>query len=196
MSEVLRLLADFRRRGTQIWAEGAQLRFRVASGSLTATEVGQLRQHKAAILALLAQVSTVPVTSFPPIEPVDRECPLPLSYAQQRLWLLAQGHGGSEAYHIPLNFRLRGKLDEAALRRALDQLVRRHETLRTEFDVIAGEPVQRIGPITSGFNLQMHDLSAAAESEALSARYESEEIRAPFDLTCQSSARGRLIRLK
>ena len=58
---------------------------------------------------------------------------VPLSYAQQRLWFLAQMEGVSEAYHIPLGLRLQGKLDRGALRRALDRIVERHEALRTMF---------------------------------------------------------------
>ena len=68
------------------------------------------------------------------IEPLpDRTGRLPLSFAQQRLWFLAQLDGASEAYHMPQAWQLDGPLDRAALGRALDALVARHEALRTRF---------------------------------------------------------------
>src|SRR5581483_9809946 len=67
------------------------------------------------------------------IERVGREQELPLSYAQQRLWFIDQLEPGSAAYNIPSAVRLRGRLDEAALRRSLNEIVRRHEVLRTSF---------------------------------------------------------------
>ncbi|NOZ55918.1 MAG: amino acid adenylation domain-containing protein [Calditrichaeota bacterium] len=66
----------------------------------------------------------------------------PLSYAQRRLWFLQQLEPGSTAYNIPAAIRLRGKLDQKALIRALEEIVRRHEVLRTVFATVNGEPVQ------------------------------------------------------
>jgi nonribosomal peptide synthetase DhbF len=69
---------------------------------------------------------------------------IPLSYAQQRLWLLYQIDGPSSAYNIPMAIRLRGELDRRAMREALTDLVRRHEALRTVFPVADGQPRQQI----------------------------------------------------
>src|SRR5581483_9283189 len=94
-----------------------------------------------------------------PITKADHKQPLPLSYAQQRLWFLAQMEGVSEVYHISFGVRLLGKLNKHALRQALDRLVQRHEALRTTFVVVDGEPVQRIAAAEeSQFALQEHDL--------------------------------------
>src|SRR5262245_38395428 len=82
-----------------------------------------------------------------PIEPTDRNHPLELSFAQKRLWFLAQLEGGSTAYHISDGLRLIGSLDRAALRLALNHIVARHEALRTTFSQIDGRPVQVIGPV-------------------------------------------------
>ena len=78
-------------------------------------------------------------TAQPEITLAERGAPLPLSFAQQRLWFLAQLEGASQAYHIPWGMRLRGELDRGALARALDRIVERHEALRTTFVLVGGE---------------------------------------------------------
>ncbi len=83
----------------------------------------------------------------PPLLPVPRDGrPLPLSFAQQRLWFLHRLEPGSPAYNIPYALRLRGPLDPAAFRAALGGVVRRHESLRTVFGTEHGEPVQTVLP--------------------------------------------------
>src|SRR5579863_2602602 len=125
------------------------------------------------------------------------EC-LPLSYAQQRLWFLAQMEGASEAYHIPLGVRLEGELDREALRRALGRIVYRHEVLRTTFGCVDGEAVQQIGSEKDAeFWLLEHDLRSWAEEERQRelARLVEEEAGEGFDLRRGPVIRGRLIRL-
>ncbi|WP_460764558.1 amino acid adenylation domain-containing protein, partial [Lysobacter fragariae] len=83
---------------------------------------------------------------------VPRTNTLSLSFAQQRLWFLAQMDGViSDAYHIPMALRLHGALDRNALRRALDRIVHRHEALRTTFHRIGNDPVQHIAAADVGF---------------------------------------------
>src|SRR5690242_17617070 len=83
-------------------------------------------------------------TQLPAIARAERGERLPLSFAQQRLWFLAEMEGASDAYHIPFGYLLRGELDRKALRRTLDRIVVRHEVLRTSFVQIDGVPVQQI----------------------------------------------------
>src|SRR5690606_11461512 len=85
-------------------------------------------------------------TSMPPIVAVDRSLPLPLSFAQQRLWFLDQLEPGSAQYNMPAALRLVGRIDAGALQQCLQQIVRRHEVLRTTFDTVDGKPVQVIAP--------------------------------------------------
>ncbi|MCH5537637.1 amino acid adenylation domain-containing protein, partial [Pseudomonas syringae pv. syringae] len=109
-----------------------------------------------------------PLTS---LTPVDRDLPLPLSWAQQRLWFLDQlDRAAGAAYHIPAGLRLRGRLDSEALQATLERIVARHEALRTHFALHEGQAIQVIAPATQGFALVTHDLRAldsAAQHEAV-----------------------------
>ncbi|WP_330241204.1 non-ribosomal peptide synthetase [Streptomyces sp. NBC_00525] len=125
----------------------------------------------------------------PAIRPVPRGDGSPVSFAQRRLWFLSAVEGAGRAYHIPFGLRLTGALDTTALRRALDRIVDRHEILRTVFDHVDGEPVQRVRP-AAGFPLTEQEASAA-ELPAVAA----EEALAPFDLASGPLVRGRLVRL-
>jgi len=82
----------------------------------------------------------------PPLVAGVRPEPLPLSYAQQQLWIVGQLAGPSAVYNSPLALRLSGPLDRAALHAAFRDVVGRHESLRTVFPVIGGEAVQRVVP--------------------------------------------------
>ena len=131
-----------------------------------------------------------------PIERASREEPLPLSFAQQRLWFLEQLGGLGSTYHIRKRRRMRGGVDPAALARALDALVARHEALRTTFMQVDGVPRQRIAPAAaSRFHLAEHDLAGRAGAKAELERLAAEEGRAPFDLERGPLVRGRLVRL-
>ncbi|MEE1801000.1 amino acid adenylation domain-containing protein [Streptomyces sp. JV176] len=116
-----------------------------------------------------------------------------MSATQQRLWVLAQTEGGGEAYNEPVAFSLRGPLDRTVLRRALDALVARHETLRTRIVPAGGEPHQRIDPPDTGFALVVEDLTGHPDAEERLAARRYEECAAPFDLGRGPLARGRLL---
>ena len=107
----------------------------------------ELAASKEQIVGILRAAATIENSfSAPPIEPADREGELPLSFAQQRLWFLDQFEPGSPLYNIPFAVQLNGPLDLPALNRALDELIRRHEGLRTCFKERNGEAVQVILP--------------------------------------------------
>ncbi|HEX8431462.1 MAG TPA: condensation domain-containing protein, partial [Longimicrobium sp.] len=133
---------------------------------------------------------------LPPIERVERGAGVALSFAQRRLWFLEKLGGLGGTYHIATRVRLEGAMDRAALGRALDRIVARHEALRTTFAVVEGEPEQRIAPAAeSGFLLLDHDLSGNADADAELHRLTAEESAAPFDLARGPLIRGRLVRL-
>ena len=133
---------------------------------------------------------------LPPIVLADRSKPLPLSFAQQRLWFLTQMEGVSEIYHIPFGIRLKGTLDRVALGRALDRIIVRHEALRTTFAFLEERPVQQIAAAQdSGFCLIEHDLRQHADAEAELERLTALETNTSFSLQTGPLIRGRLIQL-
>ncbi|HYW09520.1 MAG TPA: amino acid adenylation domain-containing protein, partial [Longimicrobium sp.] len=128
-----------------------------------------------------------------PIPPAPRHGPLPLSFAQQRLWFLETlGAGG--AYNVPRQLRLCGALDGVALERALDRIVARHEALRTTFYEVDGAPRQRIAA-ESRFRLAVQDLRGHPRADEELRRLVAEEADAPFDLRGGPPVRARLARL-
>jgi amino acid adenylation domain-containing protein len=134
--------------------------------------------------------------SISPIGRVGREHPLPLSFAQERLWFLAQMVGASEAYHVPLGLRLLGHPDRTAMQQALNRIVARHEVLRTVFSLLDGTAVQRIKPVEdSAFYLVEHDLRGLENQQEELNRLVVEEATTPFHLETGPAIRGRLIRL-
>jgi amino acid adenylation domain-containing protein len=125
-------------------------------------------------------------------EPAEADA-APLSFAQQRLWLLDRLDPGSPVYNVPAVVRLSGGLDRDALRRALEEIVRRHDALRTTIEVRGGEPVQVVGP-AGPVPLPLDDLAAAGETGARLAEVELAEARRPFDLARGPLFRARLVR--
>jgi surfactin family lipopeptide synthetase A len=134
--------------------------------------------------------------SAPPLAACSRTEDLPLSFAQQRLWFIEQLEPGSASYNVSFLFRLHGPLDVQALRRALQEIVRRHEVLRTSFPEVLGQARQVISAADE-LPLPIESLEAIAESEqreALAARARL-EARRPFDLARGPLLRAKLLRL-
>jgi amino acid adenylation domain-containing protein len=125
----------------------------------------------------------------PPLVRIPRDGDPPLSFAQERLWFLQRLDPGSPAYNMPAAIRLSGDLDPADLERILNEIVRRHETLRTTFPEIDGEPRQRIHPFRP-FSLPVIDVP-----EAEAERLVREEAARPFDLARGPLLRAALLRL-
>ncbi|HYR09198.1 MAG TPA: amino acid adenylation domain-containing protein, partial [Longimicrobium sp.] len=131
-----------------------------------------------------------------PVVRVERTEAMPLSFAQERLWFLDQLQQGSAFYNVPATLRLSGVLDAAALERALGEVVRRHEVLRSTLRERSGAAVQVIAPF-SGFVLPVEDLSSldADERQLEAVRRAADEAVRPFDLAAGPLFRAALLRL-
>ncbi|HEX7980365.1 MAG TPA: condensation domain-containing protein, partial [Gemmatimonadaceae bacterium] len=125
-----------------------------------------------------------------------RDVAVPMSFAQELLWMLDRASPGLTAYHLPTARRLRGRLDLAALERALSLLVERHESLRTRFTEVDGEPRLIIDP-PGAVSASVVDLSAlpVEERESEAERIARDRARMPFDLGREHLFRVSLIRL-
>ncbi|HKH44008.1 MAG TPA: amino acid adenylation domain-containing protein, partial [Thermoanaerobaculia bacterium] len=148
----------------------------------------------AALAARLGEVGSERAAA-PPLEPAGREGALPLSFAQERLWFLDQVLPGN-VYNVPLVLRLQGPLDANVWSRALDEVRRRHEALRTIFLSAPGGPVQVVEPFVPR-PLPRIDLSALPSllREAEAARLTAVEASRPFDLQTGPLLRATLLKL-
>ena len=132
----------------------------------------------------------------PKIRRADRDAPVPLSFAQQQIWLHAQLAPSVPLYNEQVTLRYRGALEGDALARALGDVVARHEAWRTVFQARGEHPVQIVLPPTP-IDLPVHDLrglpAGAREGEAI--RLAAADVLRPFDLAGGPLLRARLVRL-
>ena len=135
-------------------------------------------------------------STSPPLRRIPRDGRLPLSYAQQRLWFLDRLVPGNPFYNVTTAVRFSGGLDRAVLERSLDEIVRRHESLRTTFLEAAGQTAQVVSdpwPV----NIKLVDFAGSAPEtqEAELQRLATEETQRPFDLIMGPLLRVVLVRL-
>lgn len=178
-------LADLRDRRVLVTVAGEQMRCSAPDGVLTDELLAVLRSHKAEIVAHLRRLAAISRHEGTP----------PLSYAQERFWLLHQFHPDDTAYNIPLEIRLCGPLDPAALRQAIGQVTRRHDVLRTRYVIRRGRPEPVVAPFATP-DLPLVDLTGLPDAARDAARHElaSAEARRPFDLASGPVLRAWLLR--
>jgi len=204
-----------------IWAEVLKLDqvgteddfFELGGHSLLATQiVSRIRQAFRVELPLRAMFEAPTVAGLgervenwqrrkqglesPPMTRVARGQALPLSFAQQRLWFLDQLEPDNPLYNVPHIVRLRGRLHAGILESTLNEIVRRHESLRTRFDSVNDQPVQVIAPSLT-LPLTTTDLTTLpeAERETEARRLAMQEVRTPFHLRTGPLLRASLYRL-
>ncbi|ARV60175.1 non-ribosomal peptide synthetase [Nostocales cyanobacterium HT-58-2] len=145
------------------------------------------------ILAELATSASKPLVSFSPIQKTTTEV-YPLSFAQQRLWFLNQLEPGNPAYNISLAVNLKGQRNVTLLEQSLNEIVQRHETLRTTFTTINGQPAQVIAPSLK-LSISVVDCEKIPESQRQveARRLATQESQQPFDLTQGPLLRAKLL---
>ena len=134
---------------------------------------------------------------LPAIEPVDRQSPLPLSFVQQQLWLLDQLDPGTPAYNMPIAVKIRGSLDQSRFEKALNQVISRHETLRSNFVAVDGMPQVVIHP-QRPLSLTVEDLTAQQEEikQQIIQQQVTEQSKTGFELANDGLLRGKLLKIK
>ncbi|MBK8452744.1 MAG: amino acid adenylation domain-containing protein [Thiofilum sp.] len=190
------LLQRLQERDIRVWVEGERLRFSLPKAQESYREPlkAELSTHKVALMVFL-QSQQSPMLDKAILQPVDRNQELPLSFAQQRLWFLAQFDAQSTPYNESAGLMLIGELNVAALEQSLSELVRRHETLRTNFPQNNGIPFQCINP-PGAITLPIVDLRGLSEAEQLATqqRMAAEDSQRPFDLAQDLLLRFQLLR--
>ncbi|MBE8998846.1 amino acid adenylation domain-containing protein [Nostoc sp. LEGE 12447] len=189
------LVVDLSKQGVKLWVEGEQLRVNAPKGVLTLETRDLLAKNKAELIFLLHEKNADNDTDSPLIK-AERPQNLPLSFAQERLWLLNQLEPDNPSYNEQAALKLHGKLNVVALEQSLNKIIHRHEALRTNFRTINEQPVQ---VITDSLNLNVPivDLSELPESEREIAcqQLATTEANRPFDLASSPLIRASVVKL-
>ncbi len=194
--KAVQVLSSLRGLGVKLWIEGDRLQYSAPKGVMTNALRADLVLHKAEITEFLLRAAEKDGAASRSIPRAVRGPDLPLSFAQQRLWFLDQLVPENPFYNEYIGFRFRVPLNAAVLERSLNEIVRRHEALRTTFHAVDGQPVQRIAPSLKVL-LAAVDLRSlpAAERETETVRLATAETQRGFDLTTGPLLRATLVRL-
>lgn len=202
--KTVEFLSYLRSLDIQVFAEGNRLRCNAPEGTLTPELRAEIQQRKAEIISFLKAAHYTTSHTFTALTPISRDGNLPLSFAQQRLWFLDQLVPNNAFYNVSAAVRLVGSLNLVALEETFDEIVRRHEALRTSFVTVEGQPIQAIAP-TLSLPLRIVDLRShsvfdgeslpKAEQETQAQRLTTEEAQRPFDLSKNPLLRVTLLQL-
>ncbi|MDZ8185054.1 MAG: condensation domain-containing protein [Nostoc sp. ChiSLP02] len=186
-----KFLTNLQTKGVKISIDGDQLSCRAPKGVMTAAIQQELKERKTEILAFLKEAQTATQYNSFPLVPVTRDREVPLSFAQQRMWFLYQLDKESPFYNESLQVRIVGKLSLRALEQSINEIIRRHEALRTTFVVREGIPFQAILP-TLAIAIPIVELQGLPEASVQ--QIVTQEVRQPFDLSIAPLLRVTLVR--
>ncbi|MBW4417923.1 MAG: amino acid adenylation domain-containing protein [Myxacorys californica WJT36-NPBG1] len=193
--KTVEFLAHLRSLDIQISVDGDKLRCNAPEGVLTSNLQREIRDRKVELVAFLHHAKTTLQPSEFQRSPRRTSAPR-LSFAQQRLWFLEQLVPGNAFYNIPTAMRLTGALNIVAVEQSFNEIVRRHETLRTRFRMQDAHPVQVIAPdialslpVVDLRSLRLEDQFAQVQTLAIA------ESQQPFDLAQAPLLRVKLLQL-
>ncbi|MHC5597801.1 MAG: non-ribosomal peptide synthetase [Nostoc sp.] len=195
--QVVSLILRLQNMGCRIWAEDDKLRLRTTKNALTSELKQEIQANKADILAFLNSVKATTVMAEE-IPTLPDDAPKPLSFAQQRLWLLAQLQGSSASYNMPIALQLDGNLNLDALHSSLAYLLNRHESLRMYFPTVAGHPqiaIQNLDDIEVLTVQDWRNLDEHPQSPTVQ-RFIDAHAQEPFDLNTSPLFQAKLLQLK
>ncbi len=191
----LELLAQLRRLDIRLWTEGGRLRVSAPIQTLSPELECEIAKCRSEIIRILEGTSGL-IGASESIRPVSREHNLPLTLAQRRLWFLNRLEPDSAAYTLGAWRTLMGPLDVPALERSINEMIRRHEILRTTFPDVDGTPIQVVAEPT-WLSLAVIDLSQLSrkDMDMESQRLRRQEAKQSFDLQKGPLFRTLLLRL-
>ncbi|MBT5872261.1 MAG: amino acid adenylation domain-containing protein, partial [Candidatus Latescibacteria bacterium] len=189
-------LTHLRKLDIKVWVEGERLKFNAPAEAVTDDLKNELASRKDDLLDFLKKQDLRVSVSVKPVERVSRDKNLPASFGQRPLWFLEQLEPANVSNYIPCGMHLSGPVDKDVLEKCINEIIRRHEVLRTNFTVADDQPVQVVNPhhefVVEWLDLQ--DVSVADHTGMLQ-RLTTEEIRRPFDLSEDLLLRVKLFRL-
>jgi surfactin family lipopeptide synthetase A len=190
------LILNLRQLDVALRLENEQLICDAPQGVMNQDLTEQVRRNKEAIIEFLKS-EREPNNTQISIPVVARDIEIPLSFSQESLWFLEQLSPGTSTYNIPVRIRIAATIDAAILQRSLDEIVRRHEALRTRFQFVRGSPTQVIRP-PSAVPLEVIDLSAKSPELRIEgvAQLSLAEATRPFRLDQDILLRATLLRLQ
>ncbi|NEO20282.1 non-ribosomal peptide synthetase [Moorena sp. SIO4A5] len=202
MTVIENLLSDISRLGIKLWLEysdstqAPRLKCRAPEGALNPALRDQLQQHKIAIIETLQQWEKYNNQAVETIVKVPREGNYSLSFAQERLWFINQLNPGDTNYNVVHNFQISGILNVSILEQSVNEIIRRHEVLRTTFSIKKGSPIQAIAP-SLNLILSVVDLQSLPSQEQLTQteQFIQAENQYAFDLSQEILLRATVLHL-
>jgi len=194
MQMIEELLFELRKQDIQLWLDGNQLHYSAPEGKLTTTLLAQLRERKEEVISFLHTAKQSVYSQQSQIKPIERNNSLPLSFAQEMMWFWHQLLPDNPLYNLLVSLQIEGLLNVTVLEQSLNEIIRRHENLRTCFPSVDGKPMQVISTLAN-INLSTVELPSSPEQTTQLKQLASTEAEKPFDLAQSPPLRLTLVRL-